>query len=164
MASGVREAATRYEVDGENLPEGLAHITARGGDIRFDGSAGGGEELPGPADLLAAALAACILKKVERFSKILRFSYRRATVHVAVEREDPPTRLVHARYTLRVEPTSPSPGSNSCIATSSSSARSPARWPRRLSCTARSLRSVSRTARAPSAREPSSCREEPPRR
>jgi len=33
-----------------------------------------------------------------------------------------------------------------------SSARPPTRWPRRLSCTARSLRSVRRTARAPSAR------------
>lgn len=107
MASNDSGAATRYEVDGENLLGGHAHITAQGGDIRFDGSAVTRDTLPGPADLLAAALAACILKNVERFSKILRFSYRRATVHVAVEREDPPPRIVHARDTLRVETDEP---------------------------------------------------------
>ena len=107
MASKDSEAATRYEIDGENLPGGHAHVTAQGGAIRFDGSAATGEMLPGPADLLAAALAACILKNVERFSKLLRFSYRRATVHVAVEREDPPPRIVRARYTLRVETDEP---------------------------------------------------------
>ena len=107
MESTDGEAATRYEVEGENLPGGHAHITAQGGDIRFDGSVATGEELPGPADLLAAALAACILENVERFAKILRFGYRRATVHVAVEREDPPPRIVRARYTLRVETDEP---------------------------------------------------------
>jgi len=61
MTGEAHREATRHEVDGENLPGGRAHITAPGGDIRFDGSAGGGaagDELPGPADLLAAALAA----------------------------------------------------------------------------------------------------------
>jgi uncharacterized OsmC-like protein len=94
-------------VKGENLPGGRASITARGGDIRIDGAAGasgpGEAKLPGPADLLAAALAACILKNVERFSKILRFDYRRATIDVAVEREEPPPRIVRARYRLQVE-------------------------------------------------------------
>ncbi|MGO8684427.1 MAG: OsmC family protein [Thermoleophilia bacterium] len=95
--------ATRYEVQGENLPGGHAHVVTHGSEIRFDGSAATGEELPGPADLLAAALAACILKNVERFSGMLRFRYRRATVSVAVEREEPPPRIVRAHYTLRIE-------------------------------------------------------------
>jgi uncharacterized OsmC-like protein len=100
-------AATRYEVEGENLPGGRAQITAHATELRFDGAAASGDELPSPADLLAAALAACILKNVERFSQTLRFRYRRATVHVAVEREEPPPRIVRARYTLRVETDEP---------------------------------------------------------
>jgi len=107
VAGEAPRKVTRYEIDGENLPRGHAHVTAQGGAIRFDGSAATDEMLPGPADLLAAALAACILKNVERFSKLLRFTYRRATVHVAVEREDPPPRIVRARYTLRVETDEP---------------------------------------------------------
>ena len=58
--------AASYTADGENVPGGAATIASRASTIAFDGSAGTGELLPGPADLLAAALAACILKNVER--------------------------------------------------------------------------------------------------
>ncbi len=100
-------AATHYEVHGENVAGGTARLVARGSTISFDGSAATGDLLPGPADLLAAALAACMLKNVERFSHILPFRYRRATAEVAVEREEPPPRIVRARYTLRVETDEP---------------------------------------------------------
>jgi uncharacterized OsmC-like protein len=103
MDSHIPSAATRYEVEGENLPGGHAHVVAQGSSIAFDGGAETGKELPGPADLLAAALAACMLKNVERFSRMLPFDYRRATAHVAVEREEPPPRIVRARYTLHIE-------------------------------------------------------------
>ena len=103
MATDKQSTATRYQVEGENLPGGRAHIVAHNGAIPFDGSAETGQELPGPADLLAAALAACVLKNVERFSLMLPFEYRRATVHVVVEREEPPPHIVRARYDLRVE-------------------------------------------------------------
>ena len=107
MNTDQNASAGRYEVDGENLPSGAAQLTIKGGAVAFDGGATTGEALPGPADLLAAALAACMLKNVERFSKILHFRYRRATIHVAAEREEPPPRIVRATYTLRVETDEP---------------------------------------------------------
>ncbi|MEX1356991.1 MAG: OsmC family protein [Gaiellaceae bacterium] len=94
--------STRYAVDGENRPGGGATISARTSTLAFEGSAATGEVLPGPADLLAAALAACILKNVERFSGLLPFRYERARVYVEVEREEPPPRIVPAHYTLRI--------------------------------------------------------------
>ncbi|HUP31858.1 MAG TPA: OsmC family protein [Gaiellaceae bacterium] len=94
--------STRYAGDAENRPGGAATISSRTSTLTFDGSAATGELLPGPADLLAAALAACILKNVERFSGLLPFRYDRADVHVEVEREEPPPRIVRARYTLRI--------------------------------------------------------------
>jgi len=60
-----------YAFDAENAPGGPATISARDSTITFDGSAATGELYPRPADLLAAALAACILKNVERFSRLL---------------------------------------------------------------------------------------------
>ena len=102
-----RGVATRYEVSGENGPGGAGRIVSRTSVIAFDGSRETGDVLPGPADLLAAALAACILKNVERFSGILPFRYQRASVDVVVEREEPPPRIVRARYTLRVETDEP---------------------------------------------------------
>jgi uncharacterized OsmC-like protein len=100
-------ATTRYTVDAENLPGGVGTIASRASVIHFDGSAATGELLPGPADLLAAALAACLLKNVERFSGILPFRCERASVHVEIERAEPPPRIVRARYTLRVETDEP---------------------------------------------------------
>jgi uncharacterized OsmC-like protein len=102
-----RGAATSYEVSGENVPGGAGRIATRTSAIAFDGSRETGAVLPGPADLLAAALAACILKNVERFSGILPFRYRRASVDVVVEREEPPPRIVRARYTLKVDTDEP---------------------------------------------------------
>jgi uncharacterized OsmC-like protein len=99
--------ATRYEVRGENGPGGAGRIISRTSVVSFDGGAETETLLPGPADLLAAALAACILKNVERFSKMLPFRYRRATIDVTVEREEPPPRIVRARYTLRIETDEP---------------------------------------------------------
>lgn len=100
-------SSTRYSVEGENRPGGAGAITAHTSTIAFDGSADTGELLPGPADLLAAALAACILKNVERFAGMLPFRYQRARVLVEVEREEPPPRIVRARYTLRIETDEP---------------------------------------------------------
>ena len=96
-----------YAVDAENGPGGPATISARDSTITFDGSAGTGELYPGPADLLAAALAACILKNVERFSGLLQFRYEHAHVRVEIERQEPPPRIARARYTLRIATSEP---------------------------------------------------------
>jgi uncharacterized OsmC-like protein len=93
---------TRYAVHGENRPGGAGTIASRTSMIAFDGSVETGELLPGPADLLAAALAACMLKNVERFSAILPFRYREARIEVEVERAEPPPRIVRAHYTLTI--------------------------------------------------------------
>lgn len=93
---------TRYRVEAANRPGGAGTISARASTIAFDGSAETGELDPGPADLLAAALAACMLKNVERFAAILPFRYQRAQIEVEVEREEPPPRITRARYTLTI--------------------------------------------------------------
>ena len=58
--------------------------------------------MPGPADMLCAALSACILKNVERFSHLLSFRYESASIDVSAERDEPPPRIVSMRYLLRV--------------------------------------------------------------
>ncbi len=95
-------AATRYTIETESAHGGTATVAARATTIAFGGSATTGELLPGPADLLAAALAACILENVERFSVILPFRYQRARIQVEIERKEPPPRIVRARYALRI--------------------------------------------------------------
>lgn len=91
-----------YQVHGNNLPGGAAVVHALQQDIPFDGTAQMGDGIPGPAHLLASALAACVLKNVERFSHTLHFTWSRAEVNVELERQDSPPRIVEARYSLHL--------------------------------------------------------------
>ncbi|MEO8359152.1 MAG: OsmC family protein [Vicinamibacteria bacterium] len=91
-----------YAVSAETRAGGQAVVHARRSAIPFDGSAQTDEALPGPTDLLCAALCACILKNVERFSHLLPFRYESASIEVSAEREEPPPRIVRMHYRLRV--------------------------------------------------------------
>jgi uncharacterized OsmC-like protein len=95
-------AGQTYVATGSVAPGGAGTLVAHGAELSFDGTAGRQEGLPGPADLLCAALSACILKNVERFSHLLPFRYQSATVRVEAEREEPPPRIVRMRYRLLV--------------------------------------------------------------
>lgn len=81
---------------------GDAMLEAHGLSTPFDGTAGRLDDLPGPADILCAALCACILKNVERFAHILPFRYESAQVDVTAEREQPPPHIARVHYHLRV--------------------------------------------------------------
>lgn len=97
-----RAKTTEYAVTAEVRSGGEAHVRSRTSTIAFDGTAQTGDELPGPADLLCAALSACLLKNVERFSHMLPFAYESATVKVVAEREEPPPHIVRMRYELEI--------------------------------------------------------------
>ena len=56
-----------------------------------------------PAELLLTAVAACMLKGIERVRPMLGFSLRGATVHVHGVRQDVPPRLVRIDYELAVD-------------------------------------------------------------
>jgi uncharacterized OsmC-like protein len=93
-----------YTIDAYSLGEGVSwgSIAGKSAEIDMDTSTGLIEYLPGPADLLVSAFAACILKNVERFSKLLPFHYQSASVRVSAERVDNPPRMTAIRYELAV--------------------------------------------------------------
>jgi uncharacterized OsmC-like protein len=91
-----------YEVSARIVHAGVSEIEAKKERVRFDSSPGAGDELPGPAELLCSALAACLLKNVERFSEILPFSQQGASVRVTAERRESPPMFTEMRYELRL--------------------------------------------------------------
>lgn len=91
-----------YEVTARLLAPGISEIDARRERIRFDSSPGRSDQLPGPAELLCGALAACILKNVERFSELLSFSQHGALIRVSAERQERPPLFTQIRYELRL--------------------------------------------------------------
>jgi len=98
-----------YTVRSEIRCGGDARVLSLTSTIAFDGTAQAGDVLPGPADLLCAALSACILRNVERFSHVLRFAYEAATVTVIAEREEPPPQIARMRYELVIVSDEPDP-------------------------------------------------------
>jgi uncharacterized OsmC-like protein len=97
----------QYAISASVQKGGRALAQAKQSEIRFDAAAQQDPDLPGPADLLATAFAACVLKNVERFSHILPFQYETASIHVEAQREDRPPRIVSIRYTLRIKTDEP---------------------------------------------------------
>lgn len=102
-------APQRYRAVGSVRAGGAGRLEAHGLDVPFDATAGRLDDLPGPADVLSAALSACILKNVELFSHLLPFRYESATVEVTAVREAPPPRIVKVTYHLRVVTEEPPP-------------------------------------------------------
>lgn len=95
-------ASASYVATGRVTAGGQGSLRTHGADLAFDGTTGRVADLPGPADLLCAALSACLLKNVERFAHLLPFRYTTASVRVEAEREEPPPRIARIRYELRV--------------------------------------------------------------
>jgi len=98
------DRTTIYEVEARGVARGVSEAAARGKEslVRFDSSADGDSSLFGPAELLASAFAACLLKNVERFSTLMPFRYSGASVSVTAEREGSPPRFSSIRYVLRL--------------------------------------------------------------
>jgi uncharacterized OsmC-like protein len=87
-----------YRVSGVSRPGGHSRIRCNATDVEADtGSVSAGFR-PGPAELLCASLAACLLKNIERFSGMLPFDYHLASVVIEAEREETPPRMAKLRY------------------------------------------------------------------
>ncbi|RLD46556.1 MAG: OsmC family peroxiredoxin [Bacteroidetes bacterium] len=92
-----------YTINAKSIIGGKAQCFAGGSDFEFDASSGRDDILPNPAELLLSALAACILKNVERYSEKLRFPYREAKIEVKGIRNDNPPFMKEIVYSLEID-------------------------------------------------------------
>lgn len=96
-----------YQVHGVARPGGHGSIRCNTTTVKADtGSVSDGFR-PGPAELLCASLAACLLKNIERFSEMLPFDYEVASVTVEAERQDSPPKIVGMTYHIEVATNEP---------------------------------------------------------
>ena len=89
-------AATRVDAHGSTAACKSATIAL---DTDLRGSSGAFN----PAELLLAALAACMIKGIERVQPLLKFQVRGVTVHVHGVRQDVPPRLEQITYEIIVD-------------------------------------------------------------
>ncbi|HEY0774778.1 MAG TPA: OsmC family protein [Nocardioidaceae bacterium] len=99
----VGQPVSEYVVHARAVAGGAAAVEAGNTSVDLD-LAWGAEPTgqPGPADLLASAFAACLLKNLARAHDLIGFEYDGAEVEVRVRRQDSPPKFVEIGYTLWV--------------------------------------------------------------
>jgi uncharacterized OsmC-like protein len=96
------EMMSTYLVRGVGRPGGHSRIRCAATDVRADtGSVSDGFR-PGPAELLCASLAACLLKNIERYSELLPFEYETAAIEVEAVRQESPPLMTRMHYRIEI--------------------------------------------------------------
>jgi uncharacterized OsmC-like protein len=91
-----RVAARRLDAHG-----GVA--TAKSAEIRLDTDLSGRADAFNPAELLLAAVAACMIKGIERVSPMIGFTLRGVEIELHGLRQDSPPKMVRIDYELIVD-------------------------------------------------------------
>ena len=80
-----------------------SHAAVRQGSLVLDTSLAGRPDAFNPVELLLAALAACMIKGVERAAPMLGFGFSGVRVELSAERQDVPPKLTTISYVLTIE-------------------------------------------------------------
>ncbi|MDF2980305.1 MAG: osmotically inducible protein [Devosia sp.] len=75
---------------------------AKSAQVILDTDLAGRDDALNPVELLLSALAACIIKGIERVAPMIRFSFKGVEVEIDAERQDAPPKLVSISYRLLV--------------------------------------------------------------
>lgn len=92
-----------YTITAERTGPTRAVARAHDAALALDIDPAGNADAFNPAELLLAAVAACMLKGIERVAPMLQFAWRGASVRVHGVRQDSPPRMVRIDYELVVD-------------------------------------------------------------
>ncbi len=96
-----------FDVSARRVDAHGSVATCKSATIRLDTDLAGNAEAFNPAELLLAALAACMIKGIERVQPMLRFQLRGVEVQVHGVRQDVPPRLEEITYDIVVDSDEP---------------------------------------------------------
>ncbi|WP_047247349.1 OsmC family protein [Maribacter thermophilus] len=91
-----------YQIKASSMANDDATIHIKESNIDFETTSKTADSLPNPAELFLGAFAACMLKNVERFSTMMRFSYTKTTLEVQATRLESPPRMDAIEYSLTI--------------------------------------------------------------
>ena len=87
-----------YTITATSTPKKEGSIQLKNTSVPFGISKESEDILSSPADIYLSALAACTLKNIERFSKMMKFEYEKATIEVSATHAVKPSRLENINY------------------------------------------------------------------
>jgi len=91
-----------YHIKASSTSNQDAIIHIKQSDIDFGTTSKTSESLPNPAELFLGSFSACMLKNVERFSGMMKFSYIKAILEVNATRLENPPRMDCVVYNLTI--------------------------------------------------------------
>lgn len=92
-----------YSVAATRLHSSGSLASARDARVVLDTSLAGRNDALNPAELLLAALGACMIKGIERAAPLIKFDFRAVEVRLHAVRQDAPPRIVAIDYRLIVD-------------------------------------------------------------
>lgn len=92
-----------YEIEARRVDEHGSVARCKQAEVTIDTDIQGRADAFNPAELLLAAVAACILKNMERIAPMIHFDYRGVTVRVHGVRQDAPPKMVRIDYLISVD-------------------------------------------------------------
>jgi uncharacterized OsmC-like protein len=93
----------QFDVFSVRLSAHASEARCKQATIALDTDLAGNPQAFNPAELLLAALSACMIKGIERVTPMLKFDLRGVEVHVHGVRQDVPPRLEAIRYEIIVD-------------------------------------------------------------
>ncbi|BAP88806.1 redox protein, regulator of disulfide bond formation [Burkholderiales bacterium GJ-E10] len=100
-------AKMRFHVEARRIDAHGSEATCKLARITLDTDLGGNPQSFNPAELLLAALSACMIKGIERVVPILKFDLRGVQVIVEGVRQDVPPKMESIRYEIIVDTDEP---------------------------------------------------------
>jgi uncharacterized OsmC-like protein len=92
-----------YQITAQRISSHESVARAKQGEILLDTDLVGREDAFNPVELLLSALAACMLKGIERMIPLLSFQLDGAWVQLTATRQDAPPKLVSISYEITID-------------------------------------------------------------
>jgi uncharacterized OsmC-like protein len=100
VAAGVM---LEYSVEARRIDDRGSLATAKQAEVVLDTGMKGRDDAFNPAELLLAAVAACMIKGIERVTPMLEFDLRGVEVKLHGVRQDSPPKMVSIGYEIVVD-------------------------------------------------------------
>ncbi|HEC18846.1 MAG TPA: OsmC family peroxiredoxin [Gammaproteobacteria bacterium] len=92
-----------YEITATRTDAHGSVVRCKQAELIIDTDLKGRADALNPAELLLAAVAACILKNIERIAPIIDFHFHGVTVNVHGDRQDSPPKMSSIDYVINVD-------------------------------------------------------------
>jgi len=91
-----------YEVQARRIDEHGSLALCKDASVVLDTDVAGRRDAFNPAELFLAAIAACMIKGIERVTPLIHFRLSGVEIKLTAVRQDAPPRIISVTYELRV--------------------------------------------------------------